>query len=102
MQIYSNIFQRPVKIAGTEQTCAVGAAIFAACAAGKDLGELQKSMIKECSKEYLPQAAESLTYSKLYGLYSEIHDAFGVEGQSSDLYSIMKDLIAIKKEQNHA
>jgi L-ribulokinase len=102
MQIYSNIFHRPVKIAGTEQTCAVGAAIFAAAAAGKDLAELQKSMIKECSKEYLPQVAESLTYSKLYGLYSDIHDAFGVEGQSSDLYSIMKGLIVIKKEQNHA
>ncbi|EDM29148.1 ribulokinase [Lentisphaera araneosa HTCC2155] len=102
MQIYANIFNRPVRIAGTEQTCAVGAAIFAASAAGKDLNELQKSMLKPCRKEYLPQKDDVRIYSKLYGLYSQVHDGFGVEGNPCDFYSLMKELIDIQKASKNA
>ena len=102
MQIYANIFNRPVRIAGTEQTCAVGAAIFAASAAGKDLNELQESMLKPCRKEYLPQADDVAVYSKLYGLYSQVHDAFGVQGTHTELFSLMKELIGIQKASKNA
>ncbi|MGI9243568.1 MAG: ribulokinase, partial [Verrucomicrobiales bacterium] len=50
MQIYADILGRPMKISGSDQTCALGAAIFGAISAGQeasgyaDVGEAQKEM----------------------------------------------------------
>ncbi len=38
MQIYADVTGRPMKVSRSEQTPALGAAIFGAVAAGKDLG----------------------------------------------------------------
>jgi L-ribulokinase len=103
MQIYANVFDRPVRIADSDQTCALGAAIFAA-AASKNLPvlELQKQMTTECRREYLPESREVKTYGQLYTLYSQLYEAFGVEGSSDDLFGVMKRLIAIQQQVSHA
>ncbi|WDE99432.1 ribulokinase [Lentisphaera profundi] len=103
MQIYANVFNRPVRIADSDQTCALGAAIFAA-AASKKLAvlELQKQMTTECRREYLPELKEVQTYGQLYEIYSQLYEAFGVEGSSDDLFGVMKRLIKIQQEVNRA
>ena len=103
MQIYANVFNRPVSIAGSDQTCAVGAAIFAVAASkGIAVLEVQAQMSKACRKEYLPQAEENQIYTKIYQIYSQLHEAFGVEGSRDDLYGVMKQLIQIQQQVNHA
>jgi L-ribulokinase len=37
-------------------------------------------------------------YKRLYGLYKQLHDAFGTRGYNQSLYNVMKDLLAIKEE----
>ncbi|MDD7983888.1 ribulokinase [Lentisphaera marina] len=103
MQIYANVFNRPVRIADSEQTCALGAGIFAA-AASKNMAvlELQKQMTNDCRREYLPESTEVKTYEQLYALYSQLYEAFGVAGSQDDLFGVMKRLIQIQKEAHHA
>ncbi|MCH2206686.1 MAG: ribulokinase [Lentisphaerales bacterium] len=103
MQIYANVTNRKIRIAGTEQTCAVGAAIFAAAVAeNTSVGELQEQMTVLSDKVFIPEESEVAIYSKLYALYDQLHDSFGVEGTSMSLYYVMKELHAIRKEANNA
>jgi hypothetical protein len=68
-----------MKISRSEQTPALGAAVFAAVAAGryKSTADAQKAMVG-IGKEYAPIAANHETYEKLYALYRQLHDAFGL------------------------
>jgi L-ribulokinase len=103
MQIYADVTNRNIRIAGTEQTCAVGAGVFAAAAAeGKDVFELQTAMTHVSDTVYTPQAGEAAIYQKLYSLYDELHDSFGVEGTNANLFHVMKDLHCIRKEAFNA
>jgi L-ribulokinase len=103
MQIYADVTGRTIRIAGTEQTCAVGAAIFAAAAAeGKTVFDLQTEMTHVSETFYTPQKEAVTTYKKLYTLYDELHDSFGVEDSSMSLYHIMKSLHKIRKESFNA
>ena len=105
MQIYADITNRPMKVSRSDQTCALGAAIFGAVAAGKDAGgfvnvaEAQKAMCGVRSKVYKPDAANHALYAELYDLYRTLHDAFGTAEWSGKLDRVMKDLIAIRERQ---
>jgi len=104
MQIYADVLKRKMKISGSSQTCALGAVIFGALAAGKDKGgfasidEAQKKLCSFKEKEYLPEKKHSEIYDKLYELYCELHDSFGVKGKSFDHYELMKKLLEISSE----
>lgn len=101
MQIYADITGRPMKISRSEQTPALGAAVFAAVAAGVGGGgydsvfEAQKAMVGT-GRTYLPDEASHGTYRKLYGLYRDLHDACGTREWSGSLYRVMKDLLDIR------
>ncbi len=101
MQIYADITGRPMKISRSEQTPALGAAIFAAVAAGEDRGGFksvaaaQKSMVGT-GKEYRPIEAHHETYRKLYALYHQLHDAFGASQWSGQMFNLMKELLDIR------
>ncbi len=103
MQIYADITGRPMKISRSDQTPALGAAIFAAVAAGKEAGgygsvvEAQKSMTGS-GKVFEPERANHQIYRRLYALYRQLHDAFGTRTWSGNMYNVMKELLDIRDE----
>lgn len=107
MQIYADITGRPMKVSRSEQTCALGAAIFGAVAAGKEksgfpnVKEAQKAVtgIKE---NYEPNPENHKAYQELYRLYCQLHDAFGTSQWSGTVYNVMKDLISLREKQRNA
>jgi L-ribulokinase len=103
MQIYADILGRPMKISASQQTPALGAAIFAAVAAGENNGgygsilEAQKNMTG-ISKVYNPIPQNQDVYKKIFKLYSQLHDAFGTNKNAGNIYNVMKDLLTIRDE----
>jgi len=71
MQTMADILNMPIKIAATEQTCAFGAAMFAAVASGvySTVEEAQKAMGKGFEKVYEPIPANAAKYDELYKKY---------------------------------
>jgi len=104
MQIYADVLGRPMLIAGSPQTPALGAAISAAVAAGGDAGgydtfqDAQERMTSLREVRYTPERAAHIVYDELYGMYRELHDVFGdVPGASVDLGRFMKRLLALRE-----
>ncbi len=100
MQIYADVIGKPMKVARSEQTCALGAAIFAAAAAGAgSLGDLQSRMTAVRERVYEPIPENHAVYSQIYALYRDLHDAFGTVGWSGNLAHVMKRLLEIRDQQ---
>jgi len=103
MQIYADVINRPMEIAESEETVALGAAIMGAYTSlkGTDgfetVEQIQKRVCRIREKVYSPQASEVQVYKELYAIYSELHDAFGIKGQAIPMYDVMKKLLDIKK-----
>lgn len=101
MQIYADVLNMPVKIAGSSNGPALGSAIFASVAAGKSAGGHEdiftaaRSMGKIKDTIYTPIAENVKVYNKLFNEYQILHDYFG-RGENN----VMKRLKAIKKEQS--
>jgi L-ribulokinase len=103
MQIYADIAGRPMKVSRSGQAPALGAAVFAAVAAGPQAGgygtvEAAQEAMVGIGKEYSPIDSNHRTYQKLYSLYRQVHDAFGTRQWSGPMYNIMKDLLDIRDE----
>jgi len=103
MQIYADITGRSMKISRSEQAPALGAAVFAAVAAGENMGgyssvgAAQKAMVG-IGREYRPVEENSRIYKRLYTLYRRLHDAYGTRQWSGSMYSLMKELLDIRDE----
>ena len=71
MQTFADILKMPIKVAKTEQACALGAAIFASVAAGihKDVLTAIKAMSTDFDAEYTPIPENSAKYDEKYKLY---------------------------------
>ena len=101
MQIYADITGRPMKVSRSEQTPALGAAMFGAISAGKEISgyanisEAQKAMTG-VSKVYEPIQKNHEVYKKLYALYMQLHDGFGTKSAAGNMYNVMKDLLTIR------
>jgi L-ribulokinase len=101
LQIYADITGRPMKISRSDQTPALGAAIFAAVAAGKDQGgyssveEAQKVMTGITSV-FQPIPRHHDVYQQLYKLYRQLHDGFGTPKWTGSMYNVMKDLLNLR------
>jgi L-ribulokinase len=93
-----------MEVSASPQTCALGAAIMGAVAAGKEksgfgsVEEIQKIACRVKPEKFLPDPDEHKIYLRLYGLYRILHDAFGLKGRSPELYPVMKELLRIKAE----
>ena len=104
-QIYADVLNRPIHISRSAQTCALGAAIFGAVAAGayKNVALAQKAMTGVKDTVYKPERTARRTYDRLYALYRRLHDAFGMpDAAPAALGSLMPELIAIRQEARHA
>lgn len=105
MQIYADVTGRPMKISGSDQTCALGAAIFGAVAAGKksggfaDVAAAQQTVCGVRDSVYSPIQENHRVYSRIYKLYRKLHDAFGTDQWRGKLNRVMKELIAIREKQ---
>lgn len=103
MQIYADVLNKDIKIAASNQTPALGAAIFAAVAAGKERGgyesvyDAAKAMGKVKDKFFKPIKSNVEAYNKLYAEYSILHDFFGRGGND-----VMKRLKKIKEDADNA
>jgi L-ribulokinase len=79
LQIYADVTGRPIRVASSQETCALGAAMHGAVAAGAypDIHAAARQMVRPGSEVYSPNAAHQPIYEELYGEYSRLHDAFG-------------------------
>jgi L-ribulokinase len=86
MQIYADVTGRSWRIAASSQTPALGAAMFAAVAAGPALGghptiEAAAAAMAHLREErFDPIEADRRVYDELYREYLRLHDAFGRGG----------------------
>jgi L-ribulokinase len=98
MQIYADVTNREIVVADSKQTPALGAAMFAAVAAGQAQGGYDSiidaaekmARVKEETFKPIPEHVE--VYEQLYQEYSKLHDYFG-RGEND----VMKRLKRIKQ-----
>ncbi|MDG2125548.1 MAG: ribulokinase, partial [Verrucomicrobiales bacterium] len=104
MQIYADVIGKPMKVAASDQTCALGAALFGAAASGQvSLADAQEKVCRTRDVIYEPIAENHAVYrDQLYPLYRTLHDAFGTPEWSGRLDHIMKQLIDIRQQQRTA
>ena len=99
MQIFADVTNRPIKIAGSTQAPAVGSAMHAAVAAGKSeggykdifeaarhMGSVRKDIM------YRPKKKNHEAYRELYKEYETLHDYFGRGGND-----VMKRLKGMRR-----
>jgi len=83
MQIYADATGRTFRISASEQTPALGSAMFAAVAAGPEAGgyasieAASHGMARVRDTVYTPNPAAQATYDVLYREYVRLHDYFG-------------------------
>jgi L-ribulokinase len=79
LQIYADVTGRPIRVATSTQTCALGAAMHGAIAAGaySDIHAAAQHMVRPAREVYEPIAKHKPVYDALYEQYSRMHDAFG-------------------------
>ena len=74
MQMMSDVMNMPIRIHKSEQTCALGAAMFAATAAGiyANVEQAMEVMGQGFDAEYHPNAERAAIYAKRYQQYKEL------------------------------
>lgn len=110
MQIYADVLNRPMKVSRSPQTAALGAAMAGAVVAydsavpeaqrvgHPDFETAVSAMTGTLDTIFRPNPEAARVYERLYGLYREVHDAFGVKGSAADHFHVMKDLLALRDE----
>ena len=97
MQIYADVTGKTIWISASDQTPALGSAIFGAVAAGKAAGgyisvfEASEKMAHIKETPYVPDPKNQKDYEPLYQEFVKLHDYFGRGGNS-----VMKTLKQIR------
>lgn len=100
MQILADVMGRTMEVSRSAQTCALGAAMCGAVAAGAhaDFAAAAQAMTGVQETRYTPDPANVAVYNRLFALYKQIHDIFGTTAYTANLANVMKDLLAIRDE----
>jgi L-ribulokinase len=74
MQIVADVLNMPIKVASSDQTCALGSAMAASVVAGvyKDIPSAQKAMGGGFEKEYRPNPLRAKKYETLFMKYKKL------------------------------
>ena len=74
MQTLANVLDMPIKVAASDEAPALGAAIYAAVAAGlyPNVIEASKTLGSDFEAEYLPKKEEVKVYAELMQAYKEL------------------------------
>jgi len=74
MQIVADVLNKPIKVAASDQTCALGSAMAASVVAGihKDIPSAQKAMGGGFEKEYNPDPVRAKKYETLFIKYKKL------------------------------
>jgi L-ribulokinase len=104
LQIYADVIGQPMLVAGSPQTPALGAALSAAVTAGPEAGghatwqDAQRQMTSIQDRHFVPDPDAHAVYDELYGIYRELHDAFGgVPGARAEPGTLMKRLLTLRQ-----
>ena len=98
MQLYADVLGKPIRLARSRQTPALGSAIMGALAAGSQMGgyddykEAAARMGGVGSDVFTPDAGAGAVYDRLYDEYRCLHDFFGRGGSG-----VMKELRDIRR-----
>ncbi len=101
LQIYADVTGLPFRVSASDQTPALGAAMFGAVAAGAEAGghasiqDAARAMARLKDGVYRPNDADHETYDVLYREYLRLHDYFG-RGEN-DLMKVLRGLRAEAK-----
>ena len=109
MQIFANVTNMEIKVADCQYTSALGSAMYAAVAAGKQLGgyaniqEAAQAMAHLKEKSYLPETPAKKIYDRIYTEYTILHDYFGYAHNDAmkRLKSIRTDIFAKRQSQRY-
>lgn len=99
MQIYADVTGRPFRLSASDQTPALGSAMFGAVAAGDAAGghatiqDAARAMARLKDHAYEPIADNTAAYDRLYREYVRLHDYFG-RGEND----VMKTLRQMRAE----
>jgi L-ribulokinase len=86
MQIFADVTGREFKVCASKESCALGAAMLGALAAGSKGGgydsmvDASKVMSKLKKESYAPNRKHTAIYAKLFTEYERLHDHFGRGG----------------------
>lgn len=74
MQVMADVLNIPIKVAKSEQGCAIGAAIFGTVAAGlyQDVPTAMNAMASPFEQVFQPIKENVVQYEKLYADYSAL------------------------------
>jgi L-ribulokinase len=103
MQIYADVTGRKWKLAASPQTPALGSAMFAAVAAGAEVGgyatikEAAAKMAHLRDEAYVPNEADHAVYEQIYGEYVRLHDLFGRPGGDPAMKTLKKIKVACRE-----
>lgn len=92
MQTVADVLNMPIKIARSEQTCALGSAMAASVVAGvhQDISEAQKHMGGGFEKEYYPDEKRAAIYDRLYEKYKKLGRFVEFEMRGDNEVKIMR------------
>jgi len=99
MQIYADVTGCPIRVSASQQTPALGSAMFGAVAAGQAAGgfdsiyDAAQRMARLKDEMYTPNPEHRPVYDRLFAEYLSLHDYFGRGGND-----VMKRLKAIRAE----
>lgn len=95
LQIYADVTGRPIKVAASQQTSALGAAMHGAVAAGvyPNINAAARKMARVLKTVYRPNRKAKSVYDRLYAEYLRLHEAFG-----RDPSGIMRTLHNLRKQ----
>ncbi|GAC1670868.1 MAG: ribulokinase [Candidatus Limnocylindrales bacterium] len=102
MQIYADVSGRPFRLSASDQTPALGSAMFGAVAAGAAAGghatiqDAAAAMARLQDRAYEPIPGNQARYDTLYREYVRLHDYFGRGG--NDVMKVLKSLRADARE----
>jgi L-ribulokinase len=92
MQVMADVMNMPIRIHKSEQTCAIGAAMFAATAAGlyPQVEDAMEAMGQGFDAEYHPNPANISYYGRRYEQYKKLGNF--IESQSKQLSTARNEL----------